>query len=223
MSDCAISNEAKNNTFQLMVVTSVIQLLLQFLSPNTTERNRDIARFSSCCRALHTTCIPHTLRLLNNVNKYTKSMQLLVRKLYISEFCFLQQDIFPQLPVLKELIFDRLANMPNMSILPSGLTTLVFSDNYEAPLFPGELPENLLHLIFGYKFDRQIIPGVLPFSLKILKFGKNFNQLLNNNVLPKGLTSLEFGEDFDQVISPGILTDGLTELNLVIISINHLT
>lgn len=105
--------------------------------------------------------------------------------------------------VMKRLVRD---------VIPSTVTHLRFSDNFNQLLEEGLLPQGLLHLTFGNDFNSIIKVGALPDSLTYLEFGRNFNQPFGD-ALPPNLTQLDLSSCYSCPIA-GVIPSSVTAMDL---------
>lgn len=116
----------------------------------------------------------------------------------------------------------------------NNLETIIFHDNFNEKIFPGDIPIGVKRIRFGFyynqKFIRKVIPntvrkivfgnhfnqplkeGDIPNSVQIIKFGQSFNQELKVGDIPDSVTCMEFGSYYDKVFKEGILPDSVTML-----------
>jgi len=94
------------------------------------------------------------------------------------------------------------------NIIPSGVTHLVFSFDFDQPI-KDCIPSSVTHLTFGDHFD-QPIKDCIPSSVTHLEFGFGFNNSINGSI-PPSVTHLIFGYYFDRSIR-GNIPFGVTHL-----------
>ncbi|GAM27688.1 hypothetical protein SAMD00019534_108640 [Acytostelium subglobosum LB1] len=76
-------------------------------------------------------------------------------------------------------------------ILPTSLTSLKFTQEFNKKVTIGSLPQSLTSVLFGDKFNEPILPGSLPNSITHLTFGHSFYPVIfQDGALPASLTSL---------------------------------
>ena len=107
------------------------------------------------------------------------------------------------------------------NVLPTSLTHLIFSFNFDKPLGNSlRRLENLTNLAFGCKFNKSIEIGELPINLTHLILGKNYEPAYNESVWENDQWSENQIERhyeyslwcFNQPIKVGVLPQSLTHL-----------
>lgn len=110
-------------------------------------------------------------------------------------------------------------------VIPEDAKHIVFGDDFNHPLVPGDIPRATTHITFGARFNKPIDPGVIPEGVTFIVFGDDFNQrisvqgfgqdgisIINSTVFPSTLTHLTFGKNFNQILDEGDFPIYLTHL-----------
>ena len=120
---------------------------------------------------------------------------------------------------------DSYSLIGQISAIPTTLTTLLLSNQFNKDIAPNVLPRTLTCLQFGTHFNRRLSAGSIPASVTKLTFGRRsfgssnylfsrFNQILQAGDLPSSLIELSLGSSFRAVIAVNILPPTLTSLDM---------
>ncbi|KAM9983276.1 hypothetical protein ACTFIZ_000166 [Dictyostelium cf. discoideum] len=91
---------------------------------------------------------------------------------------------------------DQLLINGNTSIIPNGITHVIFNDEFNRRIQPGSIPNTVKKIEFGKKFNNGgfgIDDGVFPIGLEELSFQHYFISKKNDAPLPTSLKILKIG------------------------------
>ncbi len=116
----------------------------------------------------------------------------------------------------------------------NNLETIIFHDNFNEKIMPGDIPIGVKRIRFGYyynqnfirevipntvrkvvfgnHFNQELKPGDIPNSVRIIKFGQSFNQELKAGSIPNSVHNIEFGSYYDKVFTEESFPDSVTTL-----------
>lgn len=101
------------------------------------------------------------------------------------------------------------------SIIPSSVTHLVLSRQFNQHISPNDIPRGVTSLIFREQYNQPLDKTSLPATLTHLTFGDNFNQVIGPDVLPNSLKHITFGRKFKHELCPGAIPPGLRTITIV--------
>ncbi|KAF2071948.1 hypothetical protein CYY_006742 [Polysphondylium violaceum] len=102
-----------------------------------------------------------------------------------------QQDV--SIPVNTTHILWPLNQVISPGVLPNGILSCLFGNDYNQIIPQGSLPESLVNIVFGSKFNQDLDNIHFPLKLKYLTFGNGFRQTLKSNRIPMTLKHLKLG------------------------------
>jgi hypothetical protein len=95
-------------------------------------------------------------------------------------------------------------NLPSLIQL-SALTSITFTESFNASLSTIQLPELLQKLVMSRRFNQPIQLSHLPKNLTDLTLGSAFNSKIDKDALPTSLQSLSISGDFNQDLPKNLL------------------
>ena len=82
--------------------------------------------------------------------------------------------------------------------IPTGVTKVEFSGEFNHPVRPGDIPTGVTTVYFGDKFNQALRPGDIPNTVTKLVLGSSFNHAFRAGDIPNSVTHLHVHRRFNK-------------------------